>query len=142
MAEAGGESVSEQGTPRPWRCRGPVHFDPQHWSKAGFSLYPIFVPHDGFAAEEWEAVFAKTGELAQLVVAAVNACDRLAPGLPPDKLEASVLALVEAARAWHECSMVSDTWFDMKTHGLDEALARSEALIVALAPFAHLGGEP
>jgi len=69
-----------------------------------------------------------------------EACDAL--NLPPDKLEASVLALVEAARAWHECSMVSDTWFDMKTHGLDEALARSEALIVALAPFAHLGGEP
>ena len=52
-----------------------MHFDPRHWSKAGFDLYPIFVPHDGFAAEEWEAVFAKTEELAQLVVAAVNACD-------------------------------------------------------------------
>ena len=73
-------------------------------------------------------------------IAAADAVDAL--GLPPDKLEEYVLALVRAARAWHECSMVSDTWFDMKTHGLDEALARSEALIAALAPFAHLGGEP
>ena len=72
------------------------------------------------------------------------ACKALedACGLPPDQLEASVRALVRAARAWHECSMVSDTWFDMKTQGLDEALARSEALTAALAPFAHLGGEP
>jgi hypothetical protein len=77
-------------------------------------------------------------EDAILIVAAVNACDRLAPGLPPDNLEEYVRALVRAARAWHECSMVSDTWFDMKTHGLDEALARSEALIAALAPFKGL----
>ena len=123
--------MSEQGTPRPWRCRGPVHFDPQHWSKAGFSLYPIFVPHDGFAAEEWEAVFAKTGELAQLVVAAVNACDRLAPGLPPDKLEEYVRALVRALREAPDmggCCDICD--------------AKQARRVAALAPFAHLGGEP
>ena len=76
----------------------------------------------------------------QYCLEAADAIDAIA--LPPDKLEEYVQALVRAARAWHECSMVSDTWFDMKTHGLDEALARSEALIAALAPFAHLGGEP
>ena len=119
--------MSEQGTPRPWYVGRDYY--------GGVSIRTT--PDDASNIDGRNVVSENTGrgagdmeeEDAILIVAAVNACDRLAPGLPPDKLEASVRALVRTAQG------VALAFRDL---GFAHA---ADTLDAALAPFAHLGGE-
>ena len=121
--------MSEQGTPRPWYVGRDYY--------GGVSIRTT--PDDASNIDGRNVVSENTGrgagdmeeEDAILIVAAVNACDRLAPGLPPDKVEASVRALVRALREAPDMGGCCDM--------CDAKHARR---VAALAPFAHLGGEP
>ena len=131
--------MSGQGTPRPWYVGRDYY--------GGVSIRTT--PDDASNIDGRNVVSENTGrgagdmeeEDAILIVAAVNACDRLAPGLPPDKLEEYVLALVreagEAERFLREVSpLLREANRDVG------AVMIAQVLELALAPFAHLGGEP
>ena len=124
--------MSEQGTPRPWYVGRDYY--------GGVSIRTT--PDDATNIDGRNAVSENTGrgagdmeeEDAILIVAAVNACDRLAPGLPPDKLEEYVRALV----AW--AGLVVQYMEKGEPYWYGDNL--KEQGRAALAPFAHLGGEP
>jgi len=108
MAEAGGESV----TPRPWQV-GAI-YDTVGWFE-GFRVRGMDVRD----AEQVEAIRSE-------LEFSVNACDRLAPGLPPDKVEASVRALVRTAQG--VALAFRDLGFAHAADTLDAALAPFKGL--------------
>ena len=130
--------MSEQGTPRPWRVADYYALGPEQ---------DILGPNDqrvctvGGSRDFTEDTRGWVEPDAGLIVAAVNACHRLVPGLPPDKLEEYVRALVRAAgeaeRFLREVSpLLREANRDVG------AVMIAQVLELALAPFAHLGGEP
>ena len=119
--------MSEQGTPRPWRVADYYALGPEQ---------DILGPNDqrvctvGGSRDFTEDTRGWVEPDAGLIVAAVNACHRLVPSLPPDKLEEYVQALVRALREAPDmggCCDICD--------------AKQARRVAALAPFAHLGGQ-
>lgn len=117
--------MSEQGTPRPWRVCETQNKNKRYWEwwvEAGPEDNPLFLGD-----------FYRNREAAGEAVAAVNACERLAPGIPPDQLEVQVRALVRTASPAQKI---------VDALGMDpDAVAIAgvaERLGAALAPFAHL----